>query len=32
MDYTDDLVKQKINDLNKSGFVTLDDEDYYTVK
>ena len=32
MDYTDDLVKQKRLDLNDSGFVTLDDEDYYTVK
>ena len=32
IDFTDELVKQKRLDLSDSGFVTLDDEDLYTVK
>ena len=32
LDFTDELVKQKRMDLSDSGFITLDDEDLYTVR
>ena len=31
IDFTDELVKQKKMDLSESGFVVMDDEDYYSV-
>ena len=32
LDFTDELVKQKRLELNENGFITLDDEDLYTVR
>jgi len=32
IDFTDELVKQKRMDLSESGFVSMDDEDFYSVE